>query len=78
MAAGHLPSPLAAASERMARLLPPRVTQLKTADVAAELAASLDATDAAVRECDSSPDSPLVLYVSKMVAVPASALPRCA
>jgi len=42
-----------------------------------ELSASLDRTEAAVRTCDASGEAPLVLYVSKMVAVPAAALPRC-
>lgn len=79
MAAEHLPSPLAAAPERYARLLPPRPEQLKAAAAAeggAELAASLDAVEGAVRRCDTAADAPLVLYVSKMVAVPAAALPR--
>lgn len=78
MAAEHLPSPLAAAPERYARLLPPRGEALKGAELGAELAASLDATEEAVRRCAAAPDAPLVLYVSKMVAVPASALPRWA
>lgn len=82
MAAEHLPSPAAAAPERFARLLPPRERAVKGAALsrerAAELAASLDAVEAAVRGCDPSPDAPMVLYVSKMVAVPANALPRWA
>ena len=51
MAAEHLPSPLAAAPERYARLLPPRPEQLKAAAAAeggAGLAASLDAVEGAV------------------------------
>ncbi|PRW32859.1 ribosomal S5 Elongation factor G III V family [Chlorella sorokiniana] len=79
MAAEHLPSPIAAAPERYARLLPPRPEQLKAAaaeEGGAELAASLDAVEGAVRQCDTATDAPLVLYVSKMVAVPAAALPR--
>lgn len=78
MAAEHLPSPTAAAPERFSRLLPPREQHVKALTMPAELAAGLDAVEAAVRGCDPSPDAPLVLYVSKMVAVPASALPRCA
>lgn len=78
MAAEHLPSPTAAAPERFSRLLPPREQHVKAVDMPAELAAGLDAAEAAVRGCDPSPDAPLVLYVSKMVAVPANALPRCA
>lgn len=81
MAAEHLPSPLAAAPERYARLLPARPEPLKAAVAAeggAELAASLDAVEGVVRRCETAADAPLVLYVSKMVAVPAAALPRCA
>lgn len=44
--------------------------------LSAELQQSLDACEAAVRACSAGPDAPLVLYVSKMVAVPANALPR--
>lgn len=44
--------------------------------LSAELQGSLDACEAGVRACNTSPDAPLVLYVSKMVAVPANALPR--
>ena len=32
--------------------------------------------EAALQACDSSPDAPTVVYVSKMVAVPAASLPR--
>lgn len=78
MAAEHLPSPLAAAPERLPRLLPPRREALKGLEPSPELAAALDASEAALGACDGSPDAPTVLYVSKMVAVPASALPRCA
>lgn len=81
MAAEHLPSPLSAAPERYARLLPPRPEQLKAAaaeEGGAVLASSLDAVEGAVRRCDTEADAPLVLYVSKMVAVPAAALPRWA
>jgi translation elongation factor EF-G len=37
---------------------------------------SLAAIQAAVQSCDTSPAAPTVVHVSKMVAVPASALPR--
>ena len=36
----------------------------------------LQCVEAAVRACDTTPCAPLVIYVSKMVAVPAGALPR--
>ncbi|KAL4448964.1 hypothetical protein ABPG77_007681 [Micractinium sp. CCAP 211/92] len=77
MAAEHLPSPVDAAPERFSRLLPPRQEQLKIqSGLSAELQGSLDACEAGVKACNTSPDAPLVLYVSKMVAVPANALPR--
>lgn len=76
MAVEHLPSPAAAAPERFSRLLPPRAEHLKGAEISAELQGSLDATEAAVRGCTTAGEAPLVVYVSKMVAVPASALPR--
>lgn len=77
MAAEHLPSPLDAAPERCARLLPPRAEALRGADLPPALVESLDASEAAVKSCSADPQGPLVLYVSKMVAVPAAALPRC-
>ena len=36
----------------------------------------LDATHRGVEMCDTSAEAPVVVYVSKMVAVPAAALPR--
>lgn len=53
--------------------LPPAQVQ---SGLSAELRDSLDACEAGVRACSTSPEAPLVLYVSKMVAVPANALPR--
>lgn len=37
---------------------------------------SLATIRAAVQSCDTSPEAPTIVHVSKMVAVPASALPR--
>ena len=76
MAVEHLPSPAAAAPERVSRLLPPRAEHLKLSELSPELQGSLDATEASVWGCSTAEDAPLVVYVSKMVAVPASALPR--
>ena len=36
----------------------------------------LDACQEGLGSCDTSPEAPVVVYVSKMVAVPAVALPR--
>ena len=37
---------------------------------------ALSAAEHGVECCDTSPEAPCVVYVSKMVAVPAAALPR--
>ena len=37
---------------------------------------ALDAAERGVERCDPSPEAPCVVYVSKMVAVPAAAIPR--
>ncbi len=37
---------------------------------------ALNAAEHGVGSCDTSPEAPCVVYVSKMVAVPAAALPR--
>lgn len=60
----------------MPRLLPPRSEALRGAPLPPDVQARLHAMEAAVGACDTSPGAPLVVYVSKMVAVPASALPR--
>ena len=39
---------------------------------------ALDSAEHGVERCDTSPEAPCVVYVSKMVAVPAAALPRYA
>jgi hypothetical protein len=65
-----------AAPERVPRLLPPRSEALRGVPLPAPAQRQLAAMEAAVGRCDLSPDAPLVVYVSKMVAVPASALPR--
>ncbi len=65
-----------AAPERVPRLLPPRSEALRGAPLPPDVQARLHAMEAAVGTCDTSPGAPLVVYVSKMVAVPASALPR--
>lgn len=76
MAAEHLPSPKAAAPERLPRLLPPRGAGLQGREAAPELEAALEAAEGALRACSTDPQAPCVVYVSKMVAVPANALPR--
>ena len=76
MASKHLPSPVESAPERFSRLLPPRREALKGLEESRELREELDEVERAVRECDAGETAPTLVYVSKMVAVPASALPR--
>ena len=66
----------AAAPERLPHLLPPRQTHLRGANLPDGLVADLDRVEAALAACDTSVDAPVVVYISKMVAVPAIALPR--
>ena len=68
----------AAAPERLPRLLPPRQAHLRGsgAEPPEGLAAELERTDAALAACSTAPDAPVVVYISKMVAVPTIALPR--
>ena len=65
-----------AAPERLPRLLPPQSAALRGAPLPPDVAVRLAAVEAGVGSCDSGPGAPLVVYVSKMVAVPACALPR--
>lgn len=76
MAKECLPSPAHAAPERVSRLLPPREDALKGFVETSQLAQALSKVEKAVATCDASENAPTVLYISKMVAVPASALPR--
>jgi ribosome assembly protein 1 len=66
----------AAAPERLPHLLPPRQAYLRGANLPHGFAADLDRAEAALAACDASVDAPVVVYISKMVAVPAMALPR--
>ena len=68
----------AAAPDRLPRLLPQRqVHPLRSgADLPAGLTAGLQRTDDALAACSTAPDAPVVVYISKMVAVPTIALPR--
>lgn len=68
--------PQEAAPVRLPRLLPPRAAALKGRAPSPQLEAALDASEAALAACSADPSAPAVVYVSKMVAVPASALPR--
>ncbi|GFR43096.1 hypothetical protein Agub_g3927, partial [Astrephomene gubernaculifera] len=76
MAAARLPSPPAAAPSRAPRLLggppggppPPGMPEVAARELAR--------VESCIARSDSSPSAPLVIYVSKMVAVPRGLLPR--
>ncbi|KAA6422007.1 MAG: Ribosomal S5 Elongation factor G III V family [Trebouxia sp. A1-2] len=76
MAVEHLPDPASAAPGRLARLLPPQQLHLKGVQLPKDLQQALDSAEHGVESCNTSPEAPCVVYVSKMVAVPAAALPR--
>lgn len=76
MAKECLPSPPQAAPERVSRLLPSRKDALKGFEETPQLAKALIKVEKAIATCDASEKAPTVVYISKMVAVPASALPR--
>jgi ribosome assembly protein 1 len=69
-----LPSPMAAAGKRAPRLLPPRAAALRGLTPGAEVKAALDAEESAMQAC--SLDAPPLVYVSKMISIPLSVLPR--
>lgn len=73
MGVTYLPNPKQAAPNRISRYLPKSLGDLKSND---DLAASLASIETAIRCCDTRDSAPLVLYVSKMVSVPATSLPR--
>lgn len=73
MAVEHLPSPSSASSRRLKRLMPP-TSELPDDAVAAQMTRS---TRDAVGLCACAPDAPVVVFVSKMISVPGSSLPRC-
>ncbi|KAL0045602.1 hypothetical protein WJX82_010973 [Trebouxia sp. C0006] len=76
MAVEHLPDPASAAPGRLARLLPPQQLHLKGLQLPKDLQQALESAEHGVESCSTSPEAPCVVYVSKMVAVPAAALPR--
>ncbi|KAK9824164.1 hypothetical protein WJX72_008216 [[Myrmecia] bisecta] len=76
MAVEMLPNPGQAAPERLPRLLPPQEAHLKGLELPEDVQKGLDTVHHAMQICARTLDAPLVVYVSKMVAVPALALPR--
>ncbi|CAL8464184.1 g3719 [Coccomyxa elongata] len=77
MAAEQLPSPLEAAPERVPHLLSLDALEAAGAPrLPADKQRGLSETKAAMTACSTNTSAPLVIYVSKMIAVPASTLPR--
>ncbi|KAL6770647.1 EFG13 [Auxenochlorella protothecoides x Auxenochlorella symbiontica] len=73
-AVAALPSPVAAAPRRAPRLLPPRDAALRGLAPEEGVALELEAEERAMREC--TPAGPPLVYISKMISVPANVLPR--
>lgn len=76
MAAAQLPSPAAAAAFRAPRLLGGPPGGPPPPGLPERAAAELARVEAAVASSDAGEEAPLVVYVSKMVAVPVGLLPR--
>ena len=69
-----LPNPKQAAPNRISRFLPKAVEESESYNE--EVGSSLEAIESAICSCDTSDTAPLVLYVSKMISVPSTSLPR--
>lgn len=74
MGVKFLPNPKQAAPNRISRFLPTTLRDSKLENK--ELSDSLESIEKAICSCDTSDSAPLVLYVSKMVSVPSTSLPR--
>ena len=72
MGVSFLPSPKAAAPKRIGRFLP----TIKSDVASDELKESLENIEASISCCDMSVEAPVIIYVSKMVSVPSTSLPR--
>lgn len=72
---GYVAVVQAASQERLSRLLPLQPASLE-GSAAPEVAAGVQAQREGMSQCSIAADAPVVLYVAKMIAVPAGALPR--
>uniref|UniRef100_M4EXK6 Elongation factor-like 1 n=1 Tax=Brassica campestris TaxID=3711 RepID=M4EXK6_BRACM len=72
MAVKHLPDPISAQAYRIPRLVPER----KVNDVDSSVLAEAELVRRSIEACDSSPDSPCVVFVSKMFAMPMKMIPQ--
>jgi hypothetical protein len=79
MAVSCLPSPPAASPRRIPRLLgtaPSDLPPSLVSELSSETLSQLQAGEAALAASDPNPEAPLVVYVSKMIAVPPALVPR--
>ncbi|KAK9869094.1 hypothetical protein WJX84_011258 [Apatococcus fuscideae] len=74
MALEQLPDPRQSMQERTPHLLP--TLPPSAVSLSAATRKSIQACTAAIQACSTDPTAPCTVYVSKMVAVPASAIPR--
>lgn len=75
MAVKHLPDPIAAQSYRIPRLVPERKV-IGGNDIDSGVLAEAELVRKSIEACDSSRDSPCVVFVSKMFAMPMKMIPQ--
>ncbi|CAE5968273.1 unnamed protein product [Arabidopsis arenosa] len=75
MAVKHLPDPIAAQAYRIPRLVPERKI-IGGDDVDSSVLAEAELVRKSIEACDSSRDSPCVVFVSKMFAIPMKMIPQ--
>ncbi|CDY32224.1 BnaA01g17600D [Brassica napus] len=75
MAVKHLPDPISAQAYRIPRLVPERKV-IGGNDVDSSVLAEAELVRRSIEACDSSPDSPCVVFVSKMFAMPMKMIPQ--
>ncbi|XP_020579484.1 ribosome assembly protein 1 [Phalaenopsis equestris] len=71
-----IPDPISAQSLRISRLLPKREVKVDGNEHYSEVVAEAEHVRKCVEVCDSSPEAPCVVFVSKMFAVPAKMIPK--
>ncbi|OIT33987.1 PREDICTED: elongation factor-like GTPase 1 [Nicotiana attenuata] len=74
MVVKYMPDPISAQSFRISRLLPKRVFLDNGTNP--DLLSEAELVRKSVESCNSSPDAPCVVFVSKMFAIPSKMLPR--
>ncbi|KAK4358512.1 hypothetical protein RND71_020741 [Anisodus tanguticus] len=74
MVVKYMPDPISAQSFRISRLLPKR--ELLDIGANPNVLSEAELVRKSVESCDSNPDAPCVIFVSKMFAIPSKLLPR--